>query len=146
MKISKIHALVGCGLSVIGLLIISLATAQSSNVAPASSQAQLVNLADPSVSPNKNSEKIFRGLARYPYPNDGVEIGQGWDSFSEKGTPSRCVEVIEVPIESSAFESNTSEIMSTYSLMKSQSLQAKLSGSLGGFSGGGSFNLSLIHI
>jgi hypothetical protein len=33
--------------------------------------------------------------ADYSYPNAGVKIGQGWDSFNERATAASCVEVAE---------------------------------------------------
>jgi len=88
------------------------------------------------------SSKLFDNVVKFDYPDDGVEIGQGWNSFTERGTVARCVEVLEVPIESSTFESDLREIRSTYSLEKDKSISGKVSGSFGGFSGGASSSYS----
>ena len=85
-------------------------------------------------------EKSFDHIITYAYPDDGVVIGQGWNSFAERGTVSRCVDVIEVPIESSTFTNDFKEIKSLFSLFKKQTISIAASGSFGGFSGSGSYS------
>jgi hypothetical protein len=55
--------------------------------------------------------------ADYSYPNAGAKIGQGWDSFNERGTTAACVEVAEARLETASFETHVEQIQSTYSLI-----------------------------
>lgn len=96
------------------------------------------NNATSNKSNDSNTENYFDPVSTYSYPDDGVVIGQGWNNFTLRGTPARCVNVIEVPIESSVYSSDLKEIKSTYSLFKDESFSAAVSGSFGGFSGGAS--------
>jgi len=94
---------------------------------------------------NRGAKKSFDQVVTFAYPDDGVVIGQGWDSFSERGTASRCVDVIEVPIETSSFSNDFKEIKSTFSLFKKQTISIAASGSYGGFSGSGSYSSKKSH-
>jgi hypothetical protein len=81
---------------------------------------------------------LFAPPRQFVYPPDGVVIGQGWDSFTERGTQAQCVAVTEVAIESSSFDTSVEEIKSTFGLLKEQGMSASLGGSFGGFGGSGS--------
>jgi hypothetical protein len=88
---------------------------------------------------------LFAPPQQFPYPTDGVVIGQGWDSFTERGTQAQCVAVTEVAIESNSFDTSVEEIKSTFSLVKDQSMSASLGGSFGGFGGSGSVSSTTSH-
>ncbi len=81
---------------------------------------------------------LFLPARQFLYPPDGVVIGQGWDSFTERGTQAQCVAITEVAIESNSFDTSVEEIKSTFSLLKEQNMSASLGGSFGGFGGSGS--------
>lgn len=55
----------------------------------------------------------------FQYPSKGVITGQGWNSFTEEGTPAVCVEVDIVPLEQSSFQTDVRQIHSTYSMHRS---------------------------
>jgi len=73
----------------------------------------------------------------YTYPQEGVVIGQGWDSFNEKGTTALCVTVEVVPLERRSFRQNVEQLFSSYSLITktSSSISASYKGSAGKASG-----------
>jgi hypothetical protein len=74
--------------------------------------------------------------AIYPYPESGVLIGQGWDSFNERGTASSCVDVDAVPLERTSYQTRVEQIQSTYSLIKK--MTTSISASYNGAGAGGS--------
>jgi hypothetical protein len=92
--------------------------------------------------PAEVDASLFTSAKNFPYPFDGVVIGQGWDSFSEGGTQAQCVDVVEVAIESTAFNTSVEQIKSTYGLLKEQSVKASVSGSYGAYSGSASAEAS----
>lgn len=96
-------------------------------------------ISTPSAGPNEEADStLFGAPKQFTYPRDGVVMGQGWDSFTEKGTQAQCVEVAEVAIESSSFDTSVEEIKSTYSLLKEKSVLVSVAGSYGGASGSAS--------
>lgn len=90
-------------------------------------------------------KKNFVSTSTFEYPDNGVVIGQGFDMFSERGTTGRCVDVIEVPIESSEYTNDFREVKSTYSLFKKRATSIAASGSIGGFSGSASYSSEKSH-
>jgi hypothetical protein len=79
-------------------------------------------------------------LASYPYPNAGAKIGQGWDSFNEAGTGAACVDVAEVQLESTSFQTTVEQIQSTYSFLTK--IASSVTASYSGFGAHASGNLS----
>lgn len=80
--------------------------------------------------------------ANHDYPSSGVHLGQGWDSFSGRGTTGTCVSVEEVPLEVSSFTTSAREIKSSYSLFKERSLAVAASYSGAGVSASASVDQS----
>ncbi|UCI23974.1 hypothetical protein [Mesorhizobium sp. B2-8-5] len=101
-------------------------------------------IASPSLAQDKavGSSKAVERIV-YPYPAAGVQIGQGWDSFGERGTASFCVSVDEAKLEHSSFESSVEQIQSTFSFVKktTSSVSAAYNGG-GGFGGSASASSS----
>lgn len=85
---------------------------------------------------------LFAGVTEFEYPSDGAVLGQGWNAFAERGTAASCVKIQEVPIGTSSFSADFEEVKSSYSLLKKQSISAKVAGSYGGVSGSASASSS----
>ncbi|NKK58828.1 hypothetical protein GFM44_23305 [Rhizobium leguminosarum bv. viciae] len=81
----------------------------------------------------------------YAYPSSGVQIGQGWDSFEERGTGSYCINVEEAKLEKSSFDSTVEQIQSRYTYIKktTSSVSASYNGGSFGASGSGTSSKSL---
>lgn len=56
--------------------------------------------------------------AVFPYPANGVTVGQGWDTFNNAGTAGSCVNVDTTRLERSSFSSDVQQVISTYSLLR----------------------------
>ena len=54
-----------------------------------------------------------------PYPNHGVEVGTGWNSFLGQKVPAICVDIMEVPITKSEYTIDYEFIHDTHSMAKS---------------------------
>jgi hypothetical protein len=80
--------------------------------------------------------------AVYPYPPSGVQVGEGWDSISERGTTASCVAVDAVPLEQASYDTEVQQIQSTYDL--ATKVTTSVSASYKGFGVGASaaFNSS----
>ena len=81
-----------------------------------------------------------KGRIIFPYPGAGAQIGQGWDSFGERGTTGFCVSVEGQRLEHTSFESHVEQIQSTYSLIKK--VTSSISAAYSGGSFGGSASAS----
>lgn len=79
-------------------------------------------------------------VATFPYPDSGVRIGQGWDSFLERGTAASCVEVAEVHLEQDSFQTSVEQIQSSFELATRST--TSVSASFGGMGGGASASFS----
>ena len=75
-------------------------------------------------------------LQTFQYPVSGVILGQGWDAVRGQATPAICVNVDELPIETSSYETEAEEIKSRYSLLRDRSLA--VAASYSGFGGSAS--------
>jgi hypothetical protein len=67
----------------------------------------------------------------FPYPESGVKIGQGWDSFNQRATTASCVDVAESRIERASFETHVEQLQSSYSLITKST--TSISAAYGGF-------------
>jgi len=70
------------------------------------------------VTRSEDAEKSSRSYPQqvYPYPQSGVRIGQGWDSFNEQGTSAACVNVAETRLERASYETQVQQVQGSYSL------------------------------
>lgn len=76
----------------------------------------------------------------YPYPESGVLVGQGWDTFNATGTAGSCVAVEAVKLERSTYAMDVKEIQSSYSLLRT--VESSVSASYKGAGVGGSASMS----
>jgi hypothetical protein len=67
----------------------------------------------------------------FPYPESGVKIGQGWDSFNQRATTASCVEASETRIEQASFDTHVEQLRSSYSLVTKTT--TSISAAYGGF-------------
>ena len=81
-------------------------------------------------------------IAIFPYPESGVVIGQGWDSFNERGTSASCVNVKAVSLERATYATDVRQVLSTYSLTKTSTMSVSIAASGFGASGGGNMSSS----
>jgi hypothetical protein len=81
--------------------------------------------------------------ATYSYPDDGAKLGQGWDSFNNRGTTATCVEFVEAKLERSSFETQVEQIQSSYSLVTKTT--TSVSASYSGFGVSASGEVSSSH-
>lgn len=70
----------------------------------------------------------------YPYPPNGVLVGQGWDTFNNTGTTGSCVKVDAARLEQASYSLAVEQVISSYSLLRT--VQSSVSASYSG--GGGS--------
>lgn len=84
-----------------------------------------------------NAEENIIGL-KMPYPEEGVLLGQGWNSIEQKGAPGICVEIDEHGLESNSFTTNARQLITKHSLFKDSAFSVSASYANGGFSASGS--------
>ncbi|MER8599352.1 hypothetical protein NKH09_15890 [Mesorhizobium sp. M1339] len=93
----------------------------------------------------ETKQELNLGSVVYPYPQSGVQIGQGWDSFNEMGTPAGCVNVEIAPLEVNSYSSAVEQMQSSYQYIKKvmASVSAAYNGGSFGGSGGASYSKQL---
>ena len=77
-----------------------------------------------------------------PYPSDGIELGQGWDSAIGQRMNTHCLEFSSANIDRATSRFEVNELKDTYSLLEARNLTASASGSGFGVTASASYQRS----